>query len=702
MSGSVASRRSLGSQSMRSMMTSLPRYSAGLSIMAPISSSRASRVSLIERSIPMRVDPNPMTSEQKAKRILDSFAKIIVRYPLPEETQFNFCLANNDLHNYVSEPVEFWSKWLTLKQTILSEIQQNSARNQSPEALYTFCDNEMNQYALGLGKLRETLPELNQVHLNNKFAEFYDLFEKMRGLVPSQVNPIRPENPNLNHDLRSTAAQLDAFKKVVPKEYEAVFIAGIKDLDQRQRMITQMTGHISAVVQRLNEFIDPKLTGILAAKDLDMVENRLRNVITDFPIDKRTAKPKSTAANDKKRRIKMLEKHISDRKARIEEINMQLDVVKKSQQFISQQIKEDQANWAQERKELLKMLNKPLDQEKIAKGPERLQHLQEKVAKLEKELAEKDVSDDVEEWRRDNKKVRNDYMQMLNEVNKMLDDIIAKRAENEVLISLLDGQERNIEPYTQNNPRFFEKEDLVNQLRSKQIERFNFNQLMISRSQAHVNESEQVSTKTFSAQIKDNNDLLDQIEGLAAQTEKLHSRIFKRKFKNAYMQGQHTRLNELRMEAIADDPKEDDESQNLKAAVALLASEFELKVLQSTKKFSRDASDEAIEDEIAFQKKIGQEINHIGNEVRLHLLELQARNAALTVAQKKWKNSTEIDDMTEKWETETELQQQIKDQQERFTASLEEALNLKTPTHETIENRYQQIENCIFKIRKCN
>lgn len=698
MSRSVASRRSLGAQSIRSMMTSLPRYSAGLSIMAPLASSRASRVSLIERSIPIRVDPNPPTPEQKVKRILDGFAKTIVRYPLPEEQQFKFCLANNELHSYISEPVEFWSRWLMLKQTILTEIKQQSARSQSPEALYAFCENEMNQYALGIGKLRETLPGLNQIHLSNKFAEFCDLFEKMRSLVPSQVNPIRTESPTLNHDLRSIAAQVDAFKKVVPKEYEAVFIAGIKDVDQRQRLILRMTGHMSSIVQRLNEFIDPKLTSLSAAKEIEVVENRLRNVVTDFPIDKRVAKPKQTDKNDKKRRIKLLERHIADQKARIEELNMQLDVVKQSQQFLAQQVKESQSSWAKERKELTDMLNKPLDQERIAKGPERLQKLTEKVAELEEELAAKDVRENVDEWKRDHKKVRNAYTQMLNDVTEMLDNIIAKRAENEVFISLMD--EQGPTPYEQNNPRFFEKEDLMNQLLSKQIEKFNLNQLMIARAQARVNETEVVSSKAFSAQIKENNDILDQIEGLSAQIKKLQLRIFKRKFRNAYMRGQQRILNDLQMRVIADEPTEKEESERLKEMVDFLTSEHDLKVLQFAKSYLQGDPEATASAELGFHMRIGKQINHVGNDVRLYLLKIQARNAALTVAQKKWKNLAEIDDIIGKWETETEMLQQLKDQEERFTAGLEEALNLKTEQHETIENRYQKIEERIFRIRQ--
>lgn len=671
----ASSRRSLSANSTQSLRAPALRFPSNKSYVSRLNQSRASHLSLVKRSLPQRVNPQALTDPQKACRVLESLAKTIIRYSIPDDKQLLFCMNIKTLQDLVGEPPSFWEQWFSLKNSVFNSLATQSDENTSIETLEDFCETEFTKYSLRLGKIRDLLPKRSESAINDKFLELNEYFRKMEEIVMNDITNVKNDDPNALRDLRYTVTKLEAFKKVVPNQYEAIFIAAIKDRNKRLRTIAKCTAHTQGIIQRIQEFLDPKLTLKTAQKDFEQTEDRLRKLINDFPQDqripKRSQSEKSPIVDEKKQKIKQLKTKKQALIEKHDELTSDLNLSTRSEQFTLNQISEENERWEIERREIMHSLQRPATMD-LQKAMAQKEQLQIANKKLETEIKKYNASFDITEIKAENKHAKKAFASISEDVESSTVQLTHDRAMNEVLIELIDDTEDSAEPYHENTPNFLLKEKYSNQLATKRLQQFHLNQMRIQRSLYHPDKVE-VTMNQHRIQTKANSDLLDKIDGLNAKIDKLNDRILKKRFENFTIQERITenkRLQSQIKQLKATKPQS--EIQKLKTTLDFLVTKYQLLILESSQKAENGNHHYALANELPSQRIIAEDFAETQQRVQDELRLLQARNHVL----KSYSKNADLTDYISKTQSQASDLKKIVSKQGNAIQELESVLQL--------------------------
>ncbi|OHT11096.1 hypothetical protein TRFO_04041 [Tritrichomonas foetus] len=728
MSRSVASRRSLGSQSKRSSKTTLSRISSGISFTTRLTEKK-SQLSLIQRSVPSTITTKTISTQEKAIKILENLAKRIPKMNLKPDQQFNFCLSLKQLHEQIDNPKQsgFWADWDSLKQSIITSVTELSIQPPDIENLIEFCNSSLDQFSISLGNIQEKLPLTAETSrksdsIQQKFHQLIDAFSQIQKKLENLYHIYTD-----NSQMRSLITKLSAFRIILPTEYQLVFLS-MRDTEtrkgngvvtrnpllspkQRSQIIRNLTTRIESIEHRLSEFIDPKLAVLNITEELQNVELNLRKVITDFPEEKRKEKSKAqTALEEKQQRFHALESRLVDLRAQHAELTNELAMLTSTSTFLKEKIIEERKSWKNEKKDLLATLNGPIDQNAIQKSARTLEKLRKQNYLLQKEISSRNCDLEIDELRNLHISTKHKYNEILHHMNKIDDDLLKQRAQNNVFIDLLDDDYLD---YKNNTALFIEKRVAQIQLDSENDTDFRLKLMNDKRCQIQSSKEKKVpSQKEVDSLVAQNHALYDQIESKVSQLAKLRVRSFKRRFRNYILTSTNSEYEKVKKEYDSivstddkDSPTDFSELSLLKAEAELLKGEFKLSVLRSSLNQSQmqnqainQMNNQQLKDEenqIQQQKILNQRIIKNGNDIRSYLLRVQAKNSAINLAIKCGKNIDVINEERRKKSESAMKYEEARKEQDRATEELEQILGIQTQKDVVIETRFALILDAI-------
>lgn len=641
MSRSVKSRRSIGAPSVRSTKTTLPpRFSSGMSIVSH-TTERKSQLSLIQRSVPSAFHAKTIPPKEKAIRILENLGKRITKLNLSSDQQLNFCISLKQLQNLIDDPREsgFWSDWSTIKQSIISAVTDQSLKDPDFPNLKTFCDASFDQFSLGLGDISEKLP--SQFETSKKSTEvqqrFTDLTESFK-ILRSKFDALNEESSPLQ--FKSVISSIQSFRQVLINDYKTVFSSlrnpevkkrinetmrnPLLSIQQQNQIVRNLSSYLEHIQFRLSEFVDPK-SAVASIKDLlQAVEMNLRKCVTDFPEEKRKQNYRErNALEEKQLSYNQLGAKLSELKRQKDKLTNDITILNSKESSIKEKINEEKESWLAEKKEFNKILKNPDYQSLIQKTSENLEKLKKQNAQIQDEISSRDSSDDI-----------NDIKDKAEKINRHLEisenQLFDLRSKNFTLIELLSDDQ---EAFKDNIPKFLDKWNSKIQLDVETELDFQMKQMNEKRSLIQL-ANEKITTKDFTSQIYKNKEKFEIIKKKLKNIVSLQRKIFKRKIRKLVDAASKEEYQKIESKLnLIDGIKEEklSELDQMKAQAELLESEFNLSVLRNSQPQGSNARSSE-EQQIIEQKDLNQRIIQNGNEIRLYLLKIQAKNNAMNYA----------------------------------------------------------------------
>jgi hypothetical protein len=506
--------------------------------------------------------------------------------------------------------------------------------------------------------------------LRHRFLELNKLFNKMRDCVPhADINPVKANNTQSSQLIRSTISRLEAFKRVVPQEYESLFMRAFIDLAERRRMIQVLSGHVSAIVLRLQQFLDPKVSIAAATKMLMDAEGRLRNVITDFPEQQRVGgKSKISKSESEKRQIRVLEHRALDLKMRSEAIEEELAIIAQSHQFTVEEIEAEKANWKAERAELRQILQGKVENSELEGLLLDLERLKEETCRLSAEVEANKPAINIDEIKREIRHLQAELTLKEKEFKESADKVIQARAEAALYLSIAGDSG----VLRQNYDSFIKKEQLAIAVNTLKMKELHLQELSLRRSKPpHADPDVRVNDARNAC--RENLELLDGIDSRITTVQTLTVDTIQRKFDNYQRAAQPShveRLKERISRKVGDSPPKFEKNHEL------LAVDFELQLLR----FQRDPDPEA---ELNWHQDFENHCAQLKADVKQGSRERVIRSAALTAV---------IQGSTGDYKNEKRAQERIFRNQQDWIRGLETVLGLSVDTDQSIEDRFDNMK----------
>ena len=300
-----------------------------------------------------------------------------------------------------------------------------------------------------------------------------------------------------------------------------------------------------------------------------------------------------------------------------------ITILNSKESSIKEKINEEKENWLAEKKEFNKILKNPDYQSLIQKTSENLEKLKKQNAQIQDEISSRDSSDDI-----------NDIRDKAEKINRHLEisenQLFDLRSKNFTLIELLSDDQ---EAFKDNIPKFLDKWNSKIQLDVETELDFQMKQMNEKRSLIQL-ANEKVTTKDFTSQIYKNKEKFEIIKKKLKNIVSLQRKIFKRKIRKLVDAASKEEYQKIESKLnLIDGIKEEklSELDQMKAQAELLESEFNLSVLRNSQPQGSNARSSE-EQQIIEQKDLNQRIIQNGNEIRLYLLKIQAKNNAMNYA----------------------------------------------------------------------
>lgn len=705
MSRSVKSRKSLGAPSVRSIRTTAPpRLSSGMST---VSRDRRSQLSLIKRSVPSAYNAKSISPQEKAVRILENLGKRITKLNLTSEQQFNFCTKLKQLQDLINNPKEsgFWNDWMNLKDSVTAAITNQSSLPPDFSNLKDFCDATFEQFSIGLGDVSEKLPSRFEAskkatEIQQKFTELSESFNKIK----DKYNALDDSSTVLQFG--SLISTIQSFRQILLNEYKMIFSSlrnpevkkrinetqryVLLPVKQQNQIARNLASYLENVEFRLSEYINPS-SAVPSVKDLlQATEANLRRCITDFPEEKRKHSYKDQSQlEEKQKTYYQLEAKLFDLKRQKDQLSNNVAILSNSEAAIKDEIAKEKDGWLAEKKEFAKTLNNPDYQTLIQSTSDNLEKLRKQNAKMQDEINSRDPIIDIEN-------VRDEAQAAIKHLDETENKLLDLRSKNFTFIELLNEDQTE---FKDNVPKFLEKWELKIELDSYSELNFQLKRMNEKRSEIQPDDEKAPSKKNFSDKISKNQNDYENIRVQLQNIENLQKKIFRRKMKKLvnYSSSEEYQKIASKLSQIEED-KEEDTSKfgQLKSQAELLQTEFRLSVLRNSQQNGKETKEQQINE----QKELNQKIIRNGNQIRLHLLEIQAMNSAMNYSIKMKNNINKLKDekLNKKKEALKYEQELLK--QENETHEIEQMLGIKRDDDAVVEVIFTNILEKVKKLEE--
>jgi hypothetical protein len=551
---------------------------------------------------------------ERVQIVLESANSLLVTLPFPKDTISSFAADVHGLSAHISAPPKFWEQWLILKASIIESLREHSSESQNPQVLSDFCESELTQYATRLAKVGDLLRQNNAL-LSSKYAKLWEYFTQVRSSVTVNMAHASPGDPESARRIRSAVIRLESFQKSVPHTYSVLFERAFSVSAKRRRSIAKMARTLSLVVDRLNAFLNPQLAVDLASRKLGALELKLRSILPQFPMNHLGIR-RAKSADISLANYQQLARTRGDSGT----LKSELAEIGKLQDSWRQKLADEEANWSNEQRELTSLLNRPVYAQDAKRRAAEFKELISTKSRLEREIGDHDPSGDRVDLTRHLTQQRSKLAEAKKQLVASVDRLVAVRAENAVLVSLMDADHPQYEIFQANASLFFEREQLAFRQRSLQGHKLQLEQLRARRARATCNS--EVALNELRVTLRENGDLLDAIDSLRKQIERTSTDIRKKQFKNAFLRAQLAHLMKLRQLRQVGEPEHP-----LRGQLELATAEFERDVLV----FGRRCDDDAERD---FHQQFAGRLVALQEEVNAQLMETGARISALEAVMK--------------------------------------------------------------------